>query len=82
MAMTPVFINSRKFDALQRIMDDRQDSIDRVTLLQALVFEARINCKACPLYENDCGEYYTSVEELIPAMQNYINITADEVRNA
>lgn len=80
--MTPVFLYSNKWNTLQQIMNDRKTCIDNVPLVDAIVFDARIHHKATPIYENDYGQYYTSIEALISAMQNYIDITEEEVRNA
>jgi hypothetical protein len=76
-----VKIGSSRWDALQSILDEHKDCIDRIDLREAIVYDARIYRKPTPIWQDDLtGESYVPLSAIVSAMQNYMSITVEEAR--
>ena len=78
-----VVIGSRKWNALQEILNGRKDCIDYLQLMDAIVFDARIHKRSTPIWEDDItGESYTTLDVIASAMCNYCDVTYSELEYA
>lgn len=76
-----VKIGSTRWDALQSVLDEHKDCIDRIDLLDAIVYDARIYRKSVPIWQDDLtGESYVPLSAIVSAMKNYMSITVEEAR--
>lgn len=77
-----IMVGGTKWNALQAILDERKDCIDRIHIMDALQFEARIYKKPTPFREDYLtGEWFLPLEVVVSAMQNYCDITLEEAAN-
>lgn len=78
-----VRIGSRKWNALQAILDERKDCTDRIDLREAITFDARIYKHGLPFfYDPLTGDCFVPLDKIVSAIRNYADITDDEVLSA
>lgn len=78
--MEAVIVGSKRWYAIEDALNERRDCVDKVDLMDAIVANARAHRKSSPVWTNrDLGLSCVEMSAIIHAVQNYTDMTADDV---
>lgn len=78
--MEVVIVGSPRWYAIEDALNEQSDCLDKIDLMDAVVANARMYRKPSPVWSNDdLGVSCVEMSAIIHAVQNYTNMSADDV---
>ena len=78
--MEVVVVGSNRWYAIEDALNEQSDCVDKIDLMDAVVSNARMHRKPSPVWTNDdLGVSSVEMSAIIHAVQNYTNMSADDI---